>query len=261
MSRTARKDPSRRITNLVTSIVAILFVVVGLLLMLLSAREYAPSDLWVPALLGQLGGLLVATGLITLVWDLFGKRAFADEVLSKTQLRADLVDSGLERLTGSYLADVEWEELFQHSRTLDIVVAYASTWRNTHRARLEKLATKKGGRIRVFLPDPDDAQTMEVLAARFSSSTTSLQDKVREAIDDFKLFAAKGNVEIYVRPGDAVFSCYQFDHKSVLTLYSHSQQRQGSVPTFLVGPGQMSEFIAADIKAIRIQSTRIGHTP
>lgn len=255
MAKRGRKDAARHINNLTTVIVAIGFAVVGAVLLLISALSGGPA-IWLPSLLGQLGGLLLATGLITLVWDLVGKRAFADEVLSKVQLRADLVESGLERLTHNYLTDVEWDALFKRSRSIDIVVAYGSTWRNSNRARLTALA-KRGGSIRVFLPDPNDPQTMSVLAARFKMSPDSLRAKIHDSIDDFRSYSSIGNVEIYVRAGDAVFSCYQFDHSSVLTLYSHSQQRLGSVPSFLVGEGFLRDFIASDVEAIKNQSTKI----
>lgn len=243
--------------NLTTILVAAGFAVVGVALLYFSSRPYAPSDIWIPSLLGQIGGLLVATGLITVAWELFGKRAFAAEVISKTQLRSDIVNSGLERVTDRYLQDVEWEQLFESSSQLDIVVAYASTWRNTHRLRLERLVKRKNGRLRVFLPDPNDVETMSVLSKRFKMSAAALQQKVNEAIDDFRELDKHGDVEIYVRAGDAVFSCYQFDHRSVLTLYSHAQERRGSVPTFLVGNGVLRDFVGSDIDAIEKQSTPV----
>ncbi|MDN3496780.1 hypothetical protein QL996_12640 [Planococcus sp. APC 4015] len=257
MARSGQADPARHINNLTTVLVAVGFVICGATFLWLSTKTYAPADIWILSLYGQLGGLLLATGLITFVWDLVGKRAFAAEVLSKTQLRADIVTSGLERVTEHYLQDVEWEGLFATSRQLDIVVAYASTWRNTHRARLQALASKKNGRLRVFLPDPDDLETMAVLSRRFKMTVPQLQEKINEAIEDFQSFGVAGNVEVYLRAGDAVFSCYQFDNQSVMTLYSHSQERRGSVPTFLVGAGLISDFIASDVEAIHSQSRKI----
>lgn len=224
---------------------------------MLASRTYADEDIWMPSLYGQLGGLLLATGLITFAWDLWGKRAFAAEVLSKAQLKSDVVTSGLERVSNRYLEEVEWEALFEESHSLDIVVAYASTWRNTHLGRLRDLVSRKGGRLRVFLPDPADAATMKVLSGRFNTTPSALKAKVEEAIEDFRGLAAHGDVEIYVRAGDAVFSCYLFDRRAVLTLYSHSQERRGSVPTLLMGAGTLREFVSTDVDAIEKQSKRI----
>jgi hypothetical protein len=251
------KDLPQRVTNLTSFLVAAGFVVAGIAFLALASLEYAPRHIWLPSLLGQVGGLLVATGLITVSWELFGKRAFAEEVFSKAQLRADLASSGLERVHDSYLEDVEWASLFENSRSLDIVVAYASTWRNTHRNRLESLVAQEGAKLRVFLPDPHDDQTMSVLARRFKTTETALQAKVEEAIVDFRDLERFGNVEIYTRAGDAVFSCYRFDRRAVLTLYSHSQERRTSVPTFLVGDGVLRDFVRTDIDAIKRQSKKI----
>ncbi|MBN8981994.1 MAG: hypothetical protein J0I29_12070 [Rhizobiales bacterium] len=84
-------------------------------------------------------------------------------------------------------------------------------------------------------------------------SEQSLKDKINEAIADFKELGG----EVHVRAGDAVFSCYNFEHKAVLTLYSHSQERRGSVPTFLVGDGMIRQFVTSDIEAILRQSTPV----
>ncbi len=244
---------ARRTTNLSSTLVAIVFIVPGLVLLIISSRPFAPADQWIAGLLGQLGGLLVATGLITIAWELYGKRSFLAEVLSKAQLRSDVVSAGLERVTDEYLQEVEWDELFKGSKTLDVVVAYASTWRNAHRVRLQKLAAQPGGRLRVFLPDPEDKETLFTLSQRFKMSEQSLKDKINEAIADFKELGG----EVHVRAGDAVFSCYNFEHKAVLTLYSHSQERRGSVPTFLVGDGMIRQFVTSDIEAILRQSTPV----
>lgn len=255
-SRTMR-SPAHKLMNQTTLLTAVAFIVPGAVLLWFTTKSYAPEDIWQPSLYGQVGGLLVATGLITLTWELVGKRAFTAELMSKTQLREDIVRSGVQRVTDQYLQDVEWDELFASSRRLDIVVAYASTWRNANRRRLEELVSKSGGGLRVFLPDPDDPETMSVLAKRFDMTPIALEAKIEEAIEDFKGLGAKGNVEVYVRSGDALFSCYQFDHRSVMTLYSHSQERRGSVPTFLVGDGMLREFVGTDIEAIEKQSRRI----
>lgn len=254
MSNSGQTNSAMRTTNLISIVVIVVFLALGGVLLLVSSNTYPSELVWLQALLAQSGGLLVATGVITISWELLGKRAFLDEILTKTRLRADIVNAGLERVTDKYLQDVEWDDLFLGSRQLDIVVAYATTWRNTHRARLEHLASKSGNKLRVFLPDPDDAATMKVLGDRFKMAPDDLSVRVREAIKDFQSMGPPNRVEVYTRPGDALFSCYMFDRRTVITLYSHSQERRGSVPTFLAGGGMMSDFVATDIVAIRKQS-------
>lgn len=237
-------------------ILALVFVIVGGVLLYLSGLDaISDSKSW-SAFLSQLGGLVLATGLITFAWDLVGRRAFADEVLAKAKLSTDVVESGLTRVTDQYLEEVEWADLFRDVTKLDIFVSYASTWRNTHRARLGAVAARPGARIRVFLPDYRDAPTMAVLADRFNMAPAELIPKVREAVGDFKALARTGGatVQVYLRSGDLVFSCYRFDSRAVLTLYTHSRERRTHVPTFVIENGSLFQFVYDELAALERQS-------
>lgn len=234
----------------------LIFVIVGGLLLWWSGTSHWKSNEPVQAFLGQLGGLVLATGLLAVAWDLFGRRAFADEVLAKAGLSADVVRAGIVRVTNQYLAEVEWAPLFRDVDKLDIVVAYGATWRNTHRASLQQVAQRAGARIRVFLPDPDDNRTVEVLADRFNTQPADLITKINEAIRDFRSLAvpAGATVEVWLRAGDAVFSCYRFDSNAVLTLYSHGRERRTQVPTLVMRGGELFDFIYNELTAIAAQS-------
>jgi hypothetical protein len=230
----------------------------------------AEHDAWfkgwrpVQATMEQVAGLIVATGLLTAGWELVGKRRFAAEVLEKAKLSSDVTDAGLLRVTDQYLEDVEWSDLFAGATRLDVVAAYARTWRNNHAERLRGLAALSGGRLRIFLPDPDDSATMEIFAKRFNMSVDKIKDTVREAIRDYTAFdrAGGGGVEVWVRSGDLVFSCYRFDHRAaVLALYSHSKERRTSVPTLVVGRGRLFRFVSEELEAIEKQSRQVYPKP
>src|SRR5690606_27560373 len=117
------KSPETEVVTLRAALIAIGTVAAGALILWWSTAWASSAPM--AAFLGQLGGLLVATGLLTVVWDVFGRRAFAREVLAKARLSADVVDSGITRITDQYLHEVAWEELFDGARHIDIVVAYA----------------------------------------------------------------------------------------------------------------------------------------
>jgi len=244
----------RQVTTLSAVLIAAVLAALGGLLLWWSASLAESATL--AAFLGQLGGLLFATGGLAVAWELIGRRAFAREVLATAKLSSDVADSGVTRITDQYLDDVEWADLFAGARRLDIVVAYASTWRNTHWSRLQAIVAQPDSRIRVFLPDPDDPETMANLAHRFSKTPDAVRALVTEAIADFGSLARPGGgtVEVFVRAGDAVFSCYRFESRAVLTLYSHSRSRQTSVPTFVMAGGDLFRFVRGEIDAIVGQS-------
>ncbi|MFD4434125.1 hypothetical protein, partial [Nocardia sp. NPDC058497] len=178
-------------------------------------------------------------------------------IMEIANLSTDLQNSGIKRVTDQYLRDDMWSDLFSDVQKLDIVVAYASTWRNTHRARIMQVAANPSARIRVFLPDPNDDATISNLALRFSMEPGDLRSKVSEAVADFKSMSRPGGtqVEVWLRKGDLVYSCYRFGtQRAVVTLYSHTRERQTSVPTFVVDGGSLFSFVYNDIEAIRAQS-------
>jgi hypothetical protein len=245
-----------KVTTSSAIILGLAFAIVGGLLLWWSGTNHWKSNGPMQALLGQSGGLILATGLLTVAWDLFGRRALADEVLAKAGLSSDIVRAGIVRVTNQYLAEVEWTSLFRDVNKLDIVVAYGATWRNAHRASIAAVAQRSGARIRVFLPDPDDDQTVAVLAERFNFERADLIGKINEAIRDFRELAVVGGatVEVWLRAGDAVFSCYRFDTKAVLTLYSHGRERRTQVPTFVVHEGELFDFVYGELSSIAAQS-------
>jgi hypothetical protein len=244
------------VTTRLAIILGLCFVVIGALLMWWSGTSEWKSNEQMQAFLGQVGGLVLATGLLAVAWDLFGRRSLADEVLAKAGLSTDIVRAGIVRVTDQYLAEVEWVSLFRNVTRLDIFVAYGATWRNAHRASLQQVAQRPDARIRVFLPDPDDARSVAVLSDRFHMQPEALISKIHEAIQDFRSLAVPGGamLEVWVRAGDAVFSCYRFDSKAVLTLYSHGQERRTQVPTFVVDGGELFEFVYKELTAIAAQS-------
>jgi hypothetical protein len=250
-------EEARQLTNAAVRMIALMVAVVGGILLWLSG-SVIPSDWpqWA-AFASQLGGLLMATALVTFAWEQWGRRHFARELMAMANLSTELKRSGITRVNDQYLDDVQlWSDLFRGVHRLDIVVAYASTWRNSHRQRLQAVANNPKARIRVFLPDLDDPATMTTLSHRFNTDPESLSRKIREAIEEFRALAVKGGAEltVYVRKGDLVFSCYRFDSQAVVTLYSHSRKRQTRVPMFVVDGGDLFSFVYGDINEILEQS-------
>jgi hypothetical protein len=254
-----QRIPSADSTNGWTVVWSLVIVGAAIVLFYVSNREDWIRSLGWRTTLNQVAGVFVATGILSVGWELLGKRRFAIEVLAKAQLSAEIVEAGITHVSNQYLEDVEWADLFRDATKVDVVVAYANTWRNTHAHRLREVASRPGTRLRVYLLDPDDPETMRSHAERFNSTPERLAGQIDDAIQFYSgLTTADGGVvEVYVRPGERVFSAYRFDSHAVLTLYSHGKERRTSVPTFVVRGGSLWKFVYDEIDSIREQSRKV----
>lgn len=233
-------------------------IAVGVVLLYFGGR----ADLWkkhlgLQALVNSLGGLLVVSTGLGLLWELVGKRSFAREVLETARTSTDVDAAGITRIGIDYLQEPDWAALFATVRKLDIFVAYARTWRNQHLQRLQKIAQTPGARLRVFLPDPNDPDTVRSLAARFDMTPADLSSAIDEARRAYQALpvAHGATVQVFYRPGEVVFSCYRFDRTAVMTLYTHQRVRTG-VPTIVCRDGgSLYNFIRAEFRALQAQST------
>jgi hypothetical protein len=237
-------------------VVAVAVAGVGILLLWLSeAQKLEEHPSW-QGLIASLGGLLVASVAISLLWELVGKRAFAGEIFEIARIGTDVRNAALTRIGTSYLDDVDWEGYFATVEKLDIFVAYGSTWRAANYQRLRQVAGQQTARIRIFLPDPTDEALIERLALRFDSSADEVRSKIREARREFAGLeqAGGGDVSVYYHNGDPLFSCYRFDRNAIVTLYSHTRRRV-NVPTIVCRDGgTLYEFVRDELRAIEDQS-------
>jgi hypothetical protein len=205
----------------------------------------------------DLGSLLIVSVTLGALWELIGKRTFAREILETARISADVETAGLTRVGTNYMEDPDWEDLFRNVEELDIFVAYASTWRNTHLSRLQSLASRPGGQIRVFLPDPEHGPTISTLASRFGYTEEDLRGRIEDTRRSFVEMTVSGGatIEVYYRQGDRLFSFYRFDSRAVITLYNHRGTRESVVPTFAFRRGgSLYAFIEGEIQAIMKQA-------
>ncbi|QEN16549.1 hypothetical protein ACRDU6_01155 [Mycolicibacterium sp. ELW1] len=235
---------------------ASLVALAGIGLMWLSNILWFEAHNALQATANQAGGLLITTGGLALLWDLRAKRDFMEEVLEKTNLAADINAAGLDRVSMNWL-DVPWDELFKTSKHVSVFIAYGSSWRKFHWTKIEEFAKVKGNSLRLFLPDPDDDASMEVLAKRYAYTSQKVRDNVLETAEEFARLgtsdACQADIRIYYRAGDPTYTSYSFDDKVVVTLYAN-RRRRGDVPTMLFGQGSFRDFFKEDLDAISDQS-------
>jgi hypothetical protein len=211
-------------------LVSLLLLILGLGLMVASSPVQRTGYLRIATLLEESGAAIFISGILATLWELVGKRAFADEILAKANMSRDLADAGIDVVTSSFQdGHIRWEHLFKNACRLDIFISYGHTWRNTQMERIDKLLSESDAKLRVILPDPDDEQVLKNLSLRFQME----QDEVKAAIEDAKEFfehrkgKAKGTVEVYFARILPVFSFYRFNNKVVFALYNH---RLGRLP-------------------------------
>ena len=244
-------------TNLRTILVAVFLLLIGIILLVLSeSAEWISKTGWIKAVVSNLGGLLVATVSITLLWELFSKRAFVDELLQHAGLAEDIRSLGLIGLSVNPLRGPNFSKLIRTTSRLDIFVCYANTWRASYEEDLKILAKKNGAKIRLIVPNPDNSKVMSELAHRFNVADHNLmRDKINLAINEFKSIFSTGGISppdfsVWVHGETPLTSFYRFDNIAVVTLYKHAKGR-GNVPTFVAERGgTLFTYVEAEVDAM-----------
>jgi hypothetical protein len=228
------------------------------------------------------GSLLIASVTVALLWELYAKRAFIDELLSqgrasindliaRTILARELQEAGLRAFTTDFAHQVKWLDLFMGARRVDLFFSYARSWMNTNNEQLRKLATRADARIRVVLPDPENDQIVSELARRFGKSSDEIRANIRASTDDLlQIFVAPfpedtaPDFSLFYANTAPQFTFYRFDNRSVLALYKHREGR-GGVPVFEAEEGgtihlfvqqEMDAFIGDEQLARRVHPPR-----
>ncbi|MBM3477409.1 MAG: (2,3-dihydroxybenzoyl)adenylate synthase [Armatimonadetes bacterium] len=243
-------------TTLRTVVLALGVLLVGLVLLYLASNDtlWRAQSPW-QSMVRQLGSVLTVTVVIALLWNLWGKRAFVDELFAKARIAEDIQQSGIVGFTESFQRSIDWESLFRSGAHLDICFAYGRTWRNSHRAELQALAKRPEARIRVVLPDPDDTTTVAEMARRFDVSAEQFSSAVREAAEDFTSLGRlnpenRHLVQVWYLPATLQFSFYRFGTSVVFALYTHRKER-APVPAFVIQEGgSFYEFVRAEFRAM-----------
>lgn len=249
------------ITNLRVTIAAGVVTVVGLVMLIASGtNEWLLDDTHAAwrDVASQVGSLVLVSGIATLYWDLRGKRDLITEVLARVALKEDVEVAGLTAVSVDYRT-VPWGDYIDRAKKIDLFMAYGQSWRKTYWPNLERFAGKSSHRLRLFLPDPHDTATVELLSKRFKYEFHVTRGLIEEMATAMAALSKPNGakIEIYYRAGDPTFTLYKFDDLAVATLYSNTRKR-GSVPTFTVRGGTLGEFFDANLEDIKVQSTAVA---
>ncbi len=241
-------------TNLWTVIVATAIAILGVLLLFAANWQWLASYPGIQAVVRELGGLLVASVALSILWELVAKRAFLAELMAKAKLGEDVRTAGLISIPKDFYRDIDWSYLFRNVEKLDVFIAYGGTWRGANRASILALAERPGAQVRIVLPDPDNDAIVSELARRFYKSNEAIRTRILEATDDFiGIFnnppKTVADFSLWYTPTTPLFSLYRFDSISIITLHTHRSGRW-NIPVFMVEKGgSIYEFIEQEFEA------------
>jgi hypothetical protein len=214
----------------------------------------AHHPIWRAVLL-SLGGLLVASATLTLLWELRGRRTFAQEVLAAAGVAADTRKAGLRAIAGDYLHVTDWPELFRNAHEIDVFASWGATWRRTYEREWNAWIERRNVRLRVLLPNSADDTLVTHLARRFDKTEDYVRERINETrrYYDEELRARAGEgTEIAVRhlSRAPVWSYYGMGQTVVAVLYAQSLTSAPEVPAMVFTKGgDTGRFFAGQFDA------------
>jgi hypothetical protein len=228
-------------------------IVIGLIIMWISLPVAHAGYHKTSTLLEESGAALFISGILAVLWELAGKRAFADEILAKANMSRDLAEAGIDIAAYSFKDKrIDWDELFKSTCKLDIFIAYGHTWRNTQSEQINTLLSDADAKLRIILPDSENEELMKSLSRRFEMEPEALKLEIGDAVKFFerRKKKAKGSIEIYLTSVMPLFSFYRFNSKVVFALYNH-RAGQHAVPTFICDKdGFLFKFLSDEFEGI-----------
>lgn len=232
---------ARRINDLTTWVLILLGLLAGVLLLVLGTQ--LKNNSWYQVVVMQAGGAVLVAALLTVAYDVVGRRALASEVMEIAELSGDVQQAGLGRI-GSNYQRVEWDRLLKAEK-IDIYLGLGRTFYSVNSAALQAAAAKPTTRMRVVLADPTDDAAVECMATRFTRTPEQVRSDIRSATESFVALArgAAGSIEVHHRSGEPLTALYRFDNEAVITLYSH-RRAHGEVPYIVCrSGGSLYDFV------------------
>jgi hypothetical protein len=209
------------------------------------------------SVLSNLGGGLVAIGVLSAAWEIFAKRRFLSEIMDMARVAEDIKTAGVLSVTTDFNRDVRWQNFLENTKTLYIMNVGGATWRKVHQTSLEAIARQNGGRIDLLLPDPSNQEVIDELARQFCSPREEVIRRIADAETFFKGIGGGVTAEKYLRiwyiSEAPLYTAYVMDKVCVMSTYRHCGQ--GQVPTIVCEKGgTVSDFLTKQIDALTCEA-------
>lgn len=224
--------------------------VVGVVLLWAGERTSdANHPIW-RALLLSLGGLFVAATTLSLLWEIRGKRVFAQEVLAAAGVADDVRRSGLRAISDDYLEVADWPELFRNATEIDLLASWGATWRRRYERQWIEWIERPNVRLRVLLPDPSDPILLAHLARRFNKERDYVRSRISETtsfyMDLQRTAGENSTVQVRQIVRAPVWGYYRMGPTVVMTLYPSSLASAPGVPAMVFDDrGETGQFFRA----------------
>lgn len=217
-------------TTFKTFFISSLCILTGLLLIII-AELYLTKLYTLKLILSQLGTLLSVTLSLTLIWELFIKNLFLNEILEKMNISVNISKAGVVDITNDFFK-LNWEQYFNNAQEIDLLFSYAHSWRGSHTQDFYKL---NNSQIRVILPDYNESHILNELSIRFNMTQENLKENIKDAERFFINLSnsTNNNIKIYMLKIPILFTYYRFGKIGIITTYSHLRQRKAPIPIFV----------------------------
>lgn len=225
------------------------FLLPGLIFEIVAIVALGHLPVW-QNIASQIGGLLLISGGLSLFWDIRAKRVLIEETLLLADVAANLAESGVRHVGLNYKEPSVWRGLGE-ARRLVVVASHPNSWRKSVQKELEIISDRLSAHVRFVLPDPNNEQTMQMLAFRDNESPDEAKRSVDEFIAEINgIFArSKADFKICLSSSIPSYTAYRIDDEIVVTLYPQASGRPSAVPTLRIADSAMTQWMFGDIEA------------
>ncbi|TDO89824.1 hypothetical protein [Enemella evansiae] len=246
------KQLTRRVTTRGAIIASLVVIIVGIVTIAAPPLLKLPD--WAATTLSQVGGVLIATGVISIYWDVKGRRELLDELKTIVDQNSAARELGLLDWSKHYLEDRLWPDL-KNATSIDFCSVYAAQWRRRHMPAL-RAAASKGAVIRIVVPDPDDVSLMRSIATRIGMNADDLTKKVQSAIEEFSDISPQnnGSVKVFKLKHALNYSMYRVDDRLIVTPSPNFPAKVSNSPAIVVARGT-AQFFSDDLESVISRAT------
>ena len=190
-------------------------------------------------------GAIETSAIVVGIWDFIAKKSFAKEIIDLANISTNIKNSGIIHIYNDF-NDVDWKLILENTKSLQIAVIYAKTWRESNRKRLSSFVSDNRELI-VYMPDYNDQNILIELASRFKTSTDKVKSGIQESYNSFK---NEIGAKVYLYRGSFQCSYYICDNNGIMSFFNHKLEKS-TVPAILMNnQGELYKYITSEINAI-----------